>query len=587
MKNKDSLAIHKLYKKKRLIVLAVLIVTVLSMTVAYSANLSSVLRMFGYVNIEAQEGQLEITSVTKMSTTNATDNGTSFSIESGSSDEEKILVAEFDIDYYRSWGSSTMSATYRVVIENNSFHTQTLTNMSNSSTFSSGSSTINYSVSGANTGTTVLEPGESVTVNITFTLGSNSRNTHYIVNDVFKFTFSENATDNLDFSASLNTDSVTFSSNSDIKSIKILVVNSSSSDVTYNVSSKNSNFVPVTATGGTLSDFTIGAGQQKEIEAYLKISDDHIFTGSSEKIGIVVETTSPVILTYDLGNVEATVPVSGMQEIIGDQTVYDDSTIDFTKSSTTSGIYKNTVSGETTYFYRGNVTDNYVSFAGYTWRIIRIDKYGTRIILDSSIGTSAWASSNTASDLNTAMSMLSYSNSTVKTTVDNWYSSKLSSYSDIIKTSLFCEDFSYQTMTSSGSNYTTYYFGSYIRNGPDSSGYTPEFTCNSEYTKSYNIGLISGDELSFAGAVFGTDTTNYYLYNSSISSYWWTLSPSYYDTTLKTVGLLVVKGSTGKMHDWENGSTIANSDAIRPVITLDTDRLSGGSGTSSDPYTFS
>ena len=27
------------------------------------------------------------------------------------------------------------------------------------------------------------------------------------------------------------------------------------------------------------------------------------------------------------------------------------------------------VSGETIYFYRGNVNNNYVSFAGYTWRI--------------------------------------------------------------------------------------------------------------------------------------------------------------------------------------------------------------------------
>lgn len=587
MKKKDSLAIHKFYRKRRLIVFGVLIVTILSLTVAYSANLSSVLEMLGYVNIEAEEGKLEITSITSKSMTNATDKGTSFSIETGSSDEEHVLVANFNINYYRSWGSSTMSATYSVVIENNSFHTQTLLDMNNESTFTSGSSTISYSVSGANTGTTVLKPGESVTVNITFTLGSNSRNTNYTVSDVFKFTFSENTTDNLAFSATLETTDVTFNSNSDLKQIKIQVKNDSASEVSYNVSSKNSNFELVTATGSALSSFTIGSKEQKEIEAYLKITDDHIFAGSTETIGIEIETTSPVILTYDLGDVKASVPVSGMQKIIGNQTINDDSTIDFTKSPTTSGIFKNTVSGETTYFYRGNVTNNYVSFAGYTWRIIRIDKYGTRIILDSSIGTSKWASSNTASDLSAAMSALSYTNSTVKSTVDSWYSSNLSSYSDIIKTSLFCEDFSYQTMQSSGSYYTTYYFGSYIRNGPDSSGYTPEFVCDSKYTKSYNIGLISGDELSFAGAVFGTNNTSYYLYNSSISSYWWTLSPSYYDTTLTTVGLLVVNGSTGKMHDWENGSTIANSDAIRPVITLDTDRLSGGSGTSSDPYTFS
>lgn len=40
------------------------------------------------------------------------------------------------------------------------------------------------------------------------------------------------------------------------------------------------------------------------------------------------------------------------------------------------------------------------------------------------------------------------------------------------------------------------------------------------------------------------------------------------------------------MYDWQNGSTIANSNAIRPVITLDTDQLKGGSGSASDPYVF-
>ena len=58
--------------------------------------------------------------------------------------------------------------------------------------------------------------------------------------------------------------------------------------------------------------------------------------------------------------------------------------------------------------------------------------------------------------------------SSVKTIVDNWYNTYLSSYSSFVEPSLFCLDTSYQTMTSSG-NYgvTVYYFGSYIRNGTD------------------------------------------------------------------------------------------------------------------------
>ena len=53
------------------------------------------------------------------------------------------------------------------------------------------------------------------------------------------------------------------------------------------------------------------------------------------------------------------------------------------------------------------------------------------------------------------------------------------------------------------------------------------------------------------------------------------------------VGTLLINGATGHFHDWQNGNTIANSNAIRPVITLDTDRLSGGTGIIGDEYTFS
>ena len=65
------------------------------------------------------------------------------------------------------------------------------------------------------------------------------------------------------------------------------------------------------------------------------------------------------------------------------------------------------------------------------------------------------------------------------------------------------------------------------------------------------------------------------------------MSSSYYDTTLNTVGNLIVDGNDGRLLDWQNGYTISNSNYIRPVITLDTDRLSGGSGIVGDEYTFS
>lgn len=590
-RDKENEVIHKKYRRNRLFVFGILIVLLLFITVAYSANLSSVLHMLGYVNLGVEEGNLEITSITLTSSTNATDNGTSMYIQEDSTDDLRTLVAEFDIDYYRSLGSSTMSATYDVVIENNTFRTQTLNTITSTPTFTSNTSTLSYTMSGANTGTTVLAPGESVTVTLVFSLGSSSRNTHYIVNEVFEFEFiSSSNTNNIGLTAILDTKTVTFNTNDELKKIEVYLVNSSTNDITYNFSTTNSNFIFTDSNGNEITSLIIQAGTDETYTVYLKIADKRLFTTTTEIIDVSLNTTGPAILTYNLGKITATVPESGASKILQDKEIYSDSTIDFTSTVTSSGVFKNATSGELTYFYRGNVSNNYVSFAGFTWRIIRIDKYGTRIILDDVISdTVAWASSNTTSSqsLTEAISVLDYANSPVKTTLDSWYSSNLSAYSDVIESSLFCIDMSNQSMTSTGSGYTTYYFGSYIRNGKDSDGYTPEFVCDSNYIRTYDVGLISGDEVAFAGGLFNIGTTSYYLYNSNITSIWWTLSPSYYDTTLNTMGMLVVDGSTGKFYDWQDGNTIANSNAIRPVITLNTDRLSGGTGVVGNEYTFS
>lgn len=583
---KDKL-IHKRYLKNRLIIFSILVITLLSITVGYSANLSTVIYALGHVNLNVEEGKLEITNIENKNLINATNNGYNISYNMPD-DSTYTLTTNFDIGFYRSGGSSSMYATYQILINNNSFKTWIFNEVNNNAVFTSANtSSISYALTGANPGTTILAPGESIIITVTFTLGNNNRNTQYTVNNQLELEFTTDNSTTLNLTSILKTRTTNFSTNDSLVKLNVYVLNDSNTEVTYNFSGNNNNFYFVNSDGNILEDFIIPANSSEEISIYLKIADNHIFIDTSEYINIELVTKSPVILTYDIGNVTITVPNSGSQEILKDKEILLDSSIDFTSISTTSGVFQNSTSGEITYFYRGNVVDNYVDFAGYTWRIIRIDKYGTRIILDSTIGSSQWATSNTVSNLTEATSKLSFGNSLIKTKLDEWYNANLSNYRDIIKESLFCEDFSYQTMTSSGSNYTTYYFGSYIRNGKDSSGYTPEFVCEQEYTKTYNIGLISGDEVSFAGAKFETNNTNYYLYNPNISEIWWTISPSYYDTTLTTVGTLIINGSTGNFYDWQNGSTIANTNSIRPVITLDTDRLSGGNGNSGSPYVFS
>ena len=78
-------------------------------------------------------------------------------------------------------------------------------------------------------------------------------------------------------------------------------------------------------------------------------------------------------------------------------TINSDGTVNVTKEETTDGYVCSAPDAYgTSYYYRGNVTNNYVKFADKYWRIIRINGDGTvRVIYD---GTSAHANGKSSTD---------------------------------------------------------------------------------------------------------------------------------------------------------------------------------------------
>ena len=78
-------------------------------------------------------------------------------------------------------------------------------------------------------------------------------------------------------------------------------------------------------------------------------------------------------------------------------TINSDGTVNVTKEETTDGYVCSAPDAYgTSYYYRGNVTNNYVKFADKYWRIIRINGDGTvRVIYD---GTSAHANGESSTD---------------------------------------------------------------------------------------------------------------------------------------------------------------------------------------------
>ena len=259
----------------------------------------------------------------------------------------------------------------------------------------------------------------------------------------------------------------------------------------------------------------------------------------------------------------------------------------FGNIASTSGIFRtNGFTGKTdAIVFRGNVTDNYVKFAGYTWRILQVDEDGhLRLILDDKLSNYAqYNNTSTIASLDEAPNTLGFTNSLVKTTLDNWYNNLLP-WQDKIIQSNFCTDFTSTTKTSSGSGNKVYYFKSYQNIGLDVDVYTPSLTCTANQAIKNNIGLISAEEYVLAGGAFEKANQNIFLYNESFTTYYWTLSPSFYDTGRNNGNVFVIK-EDGTMSDYA-GNLLTSRYIVRPVITISGNFDMQGDGTKNNPYHY-
>ena len=250
----------------------------------------------------------------------------------------------------------------------------------------------------------------------------------------------------------------------------------------------------------------------------------------------------------------------------------------------TSGLYKSTEtnSGEPTYYFRGNVEDNYVSFAGQTWRIVRINEDGTiRLIMQNGINDNqSYVFNSNYSDY----SKMYYSNSEAKTALENWYNTNIENneiYSkQVVTGAYFCEQakVKYNSNYTSGAATMTVY-----------TSYTPNFKCetdgNGKGIVNSNIGLITYDEAVYAGGYFLQSNNNYYLYTTPSLS--WTMSPSGVYDYISNVGDIAIyfSGEIGDHYvSYDHDSTGKYPIILRPVINLKSDTVMVGLGTIDNPY---
>ena len=179
--------------------------------------------------------------------------------------------------------------------------------------------------------------------------------------------------------------------------------------------------------------------------------------------------------------------------------------------------------------------------------------------------------------------------STIKTTIDNWYAKNMTSYTKYLSTTaVYCNDRS----TSDNK-----YFGAYTRLDTNK---TPTYDCEATEDKftvdtstgngklTYPIALMTADEISFAGGVYGTNAPTWYYYNSANGSstgdiWWWLLSPLNWNGSYASVFGVLGSSYPGFL----NYSSVYNAFGVRPAVSLKSCvKTSGGNGSASEPYTI-
>lgn len=572
-KRKGTIINHRMMF--RIIVFFSFLLVISLFSVGY-ASLTSTSLVKGNVVVKAYTGRIRITSITMDSATGEASNRYNPSFYS--------TVGSFGI----SLPSLDSTITYTVTITNESESDKMFMGI-NENVYDN--SYIEYEYSGIMVGN-VLEPGEKANITLTFKLrdGLTMVPNYYDLTALLNFQFNNESFKNLQ--TSIDKVTADFSTGETFATFKVTVTNPNAADVNFSFLLGNTQLKLYDDSNQTEKlTYNIGPNETKDFVIHVTerdntVSDKLTITTSLNAVTNLPENTTTMVtdaITIRLPN-RAKYVILDDNEIVTRDPV-------FSGVHTDSGLFKSEdgLEGGIIYFYRGDVSNNYVRYAGHYWRILQLDDYmNVRLILDESIGSSGWTNNNVITNFNQALSTVDYDNSLVKPILESWYQNNIASnanYASLVRESKFCIDFSNQLMTSSGSQNQTYYFGSYIRVGIDASNYAPIFTCPSEYLRAYQVGMLSADEVSFAGGYFNTINANFYLKTDNVKEDVWTISPSYYDPTLRSAGMFLLE-KTGRFSDWTSTDTLTTARGIRPVITLDGSLIIAGDGTSNSPYVF-
>ena len=189
--------------------------------------------------------------------------------------------------------------------------------------------------------------------------------------------------------------------------------------------------------------------------------------------------------------------------------------------------------------------------------------------------------------------------STIKTAIDNWYVSNLEAkgYTKYLSTTaVYCNDREVGSGTYSATG-SAFHYAAYTRLNTNK---TPSYDCTATEDKftvdtstgngklTYPIALMTADEVSCAGGLYGTNAPTWYYYNSANgsstgSTFWWLLSPYYWYGSNANVFGVFGSSHPGRL----NSDFVDSTNGVRPAISLKSCiKYSTGNGSANEPYTI-
>ena len=369
----------------------------------------------------------------------------------------------------------------------------------------------------------------------------------------------------------------------------------------------------VPSIAGSLDSTSKTTTENGQVTFYTKLVIDSV-SGCTNEI-----SDGKVIVKNITSNTTCNINVSYMK--LYDKLLADKSTrltrTDFSTVLTTDNtntLYTSTEDSKTVYYFAGNATDNWVKFGKNAsnqdlyWRIIRTNSDGSVRLLYHGTSTTAENAYIGESAFNSSYNDIAYvsymygnlgsvvnarentTNSTIKTIINNWYKDNLNTnYGKYLSTTaVYCNDRSTSDNT---------YFGAYTRLKTNK---TPSYDCAATEDKftadtstgngklTYPIALMTADEVSFAGGLWGTNAQTWYYYNSAKGSstgeqWWWLLSPASGNGSYAYVFFVVGSSNPGFL----SSTYVSHTYGVRPAVSLKSCvKTSGGDGSASAPYTI-